>query len=241
MNRSIKILSISLLLTLASAVSAQTSVTCGIIEIDGPATVDPGKPLVLKVKVLQISKPEFKWSLSVGEVSKGQGTDEITVETDWLGGLIVTATVELTGAPSGCKSSASRATEVNRPPPTRCAFDSYGDIKFEDEKARLDNFAIQISNYPGSSGLILMTAGQRTFKREAADRLDRARSYLVDFRGIDSSRIVTVDCGFTQDLTATLWVVPPKVTFPECNTVGQIPLSEVKFTKPRAKSPKKPR
>lgn len=207
MNRSLQILSILFILALASAVSAQTPVTCGVVDIYGPATVDPGKPLVFKVKVLQISKPEFKWSLSVGEISKGQGTDEITVDTAWLGGLIVTATVELTGAPSGCKTSVSRATEVNPPPPTRCAFDSYGDIKFEDEQARLDNFAIQVLNYPGSSGLILMSAGQRTFKREAADRLARAKSYLVGFRGIDSSRIITADCGFTPDLTPTLWVL----------------------------------
>ena len=240
MKRAIQIFSISFMLMFASAVSAQTPVTCGIVDIDGP-TVDPGKPLVFKVKLLQTSKQEFKWSISAGTIIKGQGTDEITVDTAGLAGQEVTATAELIGAPAGCKNVASITAGVNPPPPTRCAFDSYGDIKFEDEQARLDNFAIQISNYPGSSGLILMSAGQKTFKREAADRLDRARSYLVDFRGIDSSRIVTVDCGFTTDLTATLWVVPAGASFPECNTVGQIPLSEVKFTKPRPKSSKKPR
>ena len=38
------------------------------------------------------------------------------------------------------------------------------DIKFEDEKARLDNFAIQLMNDPHSSGLILMVAGQKRSK-----------------------------------------------------------------------------
>ncbi len=239
MKRAIQILSIFLLLTLASAVSAQT-VTCGIVEIDGPATVDPGTTLVFRVKVLQVSKPEFKWNISVGTIVGGQGTDTISVDTVGLAGQQVTVTVELASVPFGCNNSASKTTGVAPPPPTQCAFDSYGDIKFEDEQARLDNLAIQVLNWQGR-GLIQMAAGQKTFKGEAAYRLARAKSYLVGFRDIDSSRIITADCGFTTDLTTTLWVVPPGATLPECNTVGQIPLSEVKFTQSRPKSSKKRR
>ncbi|HKU76879.1 MAG TPA: hypothetical protein VJR02_23410 [Pyrinomonadaceae bacterium] len=38
MMRAIQILSLFLLLTFASVVSAQTPVTCGIVEIDGPSS-----------------------------------------------------------------------------------------------------------------------------------------------------------------------------------------------------------
>ena len=241
MSRSIQILSFVLLLTFASVVSAQTPATCGIVEIDGPSEVDPGKPLFFKVKLLQISKPEIKWSVSAGTIVGGQGTEAISVDTVGLAGQRVTATVELIGAPSGCNNSASKSTGVAPPPLHRCALDSYGDIDFENEKARLDNFAIQVLNTQGSGGLIQMSAGQVTFKGEAAYRLDRAKSYLVGFRKIDPSRIITADCGFTTELTTTLWVVPPGATLPECNIFGQIPPSEVKFTKPRPKSSKKRR
>jgi hypothetical protein len=242
MNRSIQILSIAFMLALASAVSAQISVPCGIVEIDGPSNADAGAPLVFKVKVTNTSNPEFKWNVSVGVIIKGQGTDEITVDSAGLSGQTVTATVELIGAPSGCKNSASTTTPVIISD-FFCglAFDQYGDIRFEDEKARLDNFAIQISSDPHSSGLIQMYAGQETFKREASYRLGRARAYLVNFRKIDSGRLVTVDCGFTQDLTLKLSIVPQEATFPECDPIGQIPLSEVKFTKPRPKPRKKRR
>ena len=242
MNRRIQILSICLMLTFACVVSAQVPAPCAAVDIDGPATVDPGTPLVLKAKVSNASTPEFKWSVSAGTIIKGQGSDEITVDIAGLSGLTVTVTVELVGAPLACKASASRTTEVPIPP-FRCAmaFDEYGDLKFEDEKARLDNFAIQLFNDPQFRGLIMMSAGQRTFEGEAAYRLDRARSYLVKVRGIDSTRIVTLDCGFTQDLTTTLRIVPDGATLPECDTFGQIPLSEVKFTKPRPKSSKKRR
>jgi hypothetical protein len=244
MNRSIQILSILVLLTLVSGVSAQTPEPCA-IEIDGPASVDPGTPLVFKVRVtgkLQTATPEFKWWLSLGTISKGEGTDEITIDTAGLAGLTLTATAELTGAPSGCKNVASITTTITLPPPPSCPFDQYGDIKVEDEQARLDVFVIQIFNSAESRGLILMYAGKETFKGEAAYRLQRAKSYLSDFRGLDPSRIIAVDCGFTREPRAILYVVPEGVTsIPGCDSSAQIPLSEVKFTKPRPKSAKKRR
>ena len=110
MNRWLQILSISFMLTLASVVSAQ--VPCGIVDIDGPAYAPSEEPVVLKVKVSNTSKPEFKWSVSAGTIVKGQGTDEITVDTNGLVSTDVIATVELTGAPPGCKNSASKTTQL---------------------------------------------------------------------------------------------------------------------------------
>jgi len=242
MNRTVQVLSIVFMLAVASVVSAQAPVKCGIVEIVGPSEVDPGTPLVFKAKVLETSKSEFNWIVSQGTISKGQGTDEITIDTAGLGGLVITATAEVIGLPAGCNSVASITAGIKPPPPTSgCPFDEYGDIRFEDEQARLDNFAIQIANQPGSSGQILMFAGQRTFKKEAAYRLGRAKSYLVDYRGIDSSRIRIVDCGFAKDLMISLMIVPAGAKFLECKDYIRIPLSEVKFTKPHPKSSKKRR
>ena len=243
MNRSIQILSVFLLLTLASVVSAQTPSTCGIVGIDGPATVTPGEPLIFKVRSTgtpHTTKPEFKWKVSGGTITDGQGTDQITIDTAGLGGLQIIITAELSGASLGCNGSASATTQV-APPPIACGlgFDAFGDIKFEDEKARLDNFAIQLTNEPLSSGYILMTAGQETFQNEAAKRLDRTRSYLVNVRGIDSERVITLDCGFTTDLTVKLYIAPLGSTPPPCSIFIEIPISEVKFTKPRPKASKK--
>ena len=77
-----------------SAVSAQTSETCS-IEIDGPSTVEHDKPLVFKIKVngkLPTATPEFRWFLSLGTISKGEGTNEITVDIAGLAGQTLTAT-----------------------------------------------------------------------------------------------------------------------------------------------------
>jgi hypothetical protein len=239
MRRSIQLLAVFLLLLFASAIRAQTPVNCGIVDIDGPSTVEPGTSVVFKVKItgpIHTTKPEFKWNLSVGTIMTGQGTDEITVDTVGLGGQDVIITVELSGAPRDCRALASRTMQVT-PAPIACGkpFDLYGDIKFEDEEARLDNFAIQLMNQPlAATGTILLSAGKETYHNEARERLDRIKSYLVDVREIDPVRIVTIDCGFDSILTTTLYIVPPGIAPPQCIN-NAIPFSEVKFTKPRPK------
>ncbi len=240
MRRLIQILLVTLTLTSASAM-AQTA-TCGIIDIEGPSQADPDKPLAFKVKttgIVHTTNPEFKWKLSAGAIMTGQGTSEITVDTAGLGGQEVNVVVELAGAPPGCKGVASKTVQLKLPSPTGCAFDSYGDIKFNDEMARLDNFAIQLMNQPLSSGHILMFAGQVTFERETEERLSRAKSHLVETREVDPNRIVTVDCGFSTEMTVQLWVVPLGANLPACSPEIEVPFPVVKFTKPRSKSSKK--
>ena len=105
--------------------------------------------------------------------------------------------------------------------------------------ARLDNIVVQLMNQPLSHVHILMFAGQVTFQRETEEQLSRAKSYLVETREVDPNRIVTVDCGFSIDLSVQLWVVPLGAAFPVCSREKEVPFSDVKFTKPRPRSSKK--
>jgi hypothetical protein len=245
MYRSIQILHVLLLLAFGAVAGAQTPLTCGIIDIDGPAKVVPGTAVVFKAKMTGLShtgKPELRWTVSAGTISSRQGTGEISVDTAGLGGVDVIATAELLGAPLGCNGSASRTTHVELPVVT-CGLplDGYGDIAFEDEKARLDNFAIQLLNDPLLVGYILMSAGQKTFAGETTERLDRAKTYLVNVRETDPTRVVTVDCGFSQDLMIRLYIAPLDATAPVCSSYLTIPFDQIKFTKPRPKPTKKQR
>jgi hypothetical protein len=98
-------------------------------------------------------------------------------------------------------------------------FDEYGNIKFNDEKARLDNYAIQLQNQPGSTGVIIAYG---SCEGEAQARADRAKDYLVNTRGIEAGRITTIDGGCRSDLTVQLWVVPSGATAPAADTTGAV-------------------
>lgn len=69
-------------------------------------------------------------------------------------------------------------------------FDRYGRLTWENEKARLDNFAIQLTMEPEAVGYFLVQAGKLSCKGEAQAHLQRARHYLMKVRHIPWNRVV---------------------------------------------------
>lgn len=98
--------------------------------------------------------------------------------------------------------------------PTR-PFDQFGDIKCEEEMARLDNFAIQLQNSPRYRGEIIYFAGKMAGDKwpkrgETEARVERIRTYLTKRRGIPSASLVVIDGGFSTVFRVVLWAVPPE-------------------------------
>ncbi len=116
-------------------------------------------------------------------------------------------------------------------------FDTYGRIARNDEKARLDNFAIQLQNDPGAQGYIIAYGGRRGPAGEAQTRADFAKNYLVNSRGIDPGRLVTVDGGFREEATTELWLVPSGATPPTASP--NVDASEVQTTRPPRRAPRR--
>src|SRR5258706_10461385 len=87
------------------------------------------------------------------------------------------------------------------------AFDEYGSICWEDEKARLDNFAIALLNDDRTTlGHIIVYDGRRACRGEAVARAIRAKKYLVEYRRVEADRIVWRWGGDPKDLSTTLLV-----------------------------------
>jgi hypothetical protein len=219
------------LLIYSSSLVAPSTQPCPLISVDAVDKVDNGAPLVFtaRVNISEVSAEslKYRWWISIGTITAGKTSPSITVDTVGLGGQVITATVEAAGAESSCAKS--KTVVVNPLPPPMDPFDSYGDIRFSSEKARLDNFAIQIQNYPGSRGAMFTYAGKETYKGEALDRLRRAKNYLVKVRGLKPERILTIDAGYATDVTTYLVVVPPGANVPIFES--RLPVTEVRFTK----------
>jgi hypothetical protein len=131
------------------------------------------------------------------------------------------------GAPAGLGDN------LNNPPPRK--FDEYSNIPFTDEKARLDNLAIHLLQEPEMNGYIIAYAGRRSRAGAAQARADRAKKYLVNKRGIERRRVVTIDGGYREDLEVELYALPRGVSAPSPNPT--VDASEVQIIKsPRAKN-----
>jgi len=187
---------------------------CPNISIYCPDTVTIGAPVTFTAEISGGTMgvtPVYNWKVSAGTITGGQGTPTITVDTTGLGGQPITATVEVGGYNLNC--TATCTTQVPAPLLSR-KFDEYPNVRFNDEKARLDNFAIQLQNEPSAQGYIIAYGGRSGRAGEAQLRANRARDYLVNERGIEAGRIVTIDGGIRDNLTVELWVVPQGATPP---------------------------
>jgi hypothetical protein len=188
---------------------------CPTVSVSCPGDVEQGSAITYSSSLSSSANVTYNWSVSAGTISSGQGTSSITVDTAGLAGQTVTATVEVGGLDPACSRTASCSTSVRPLPVQAQKFDEYGNIKFNDEKARLDNYAIQLQNQPGAQGYIIAYG---SCAGEAQARADRAKDYLVNTRGIDAGRIVTMDGGCRSDLSVELWIVPTGATPPAAST-----------------------
>ncbi len=196
---------------------------CPTVSVSCPSEVDPNQPITFTASVSGGEAGAtftYNWSVSAGTITSGQGTSTITVDTANLGGQSVTATVSIGGADPSCTgTTASCTTTVKVPPREPTKFDEYGNIRFNDEKARLDNYAIQLQQDPSSTATIIVYG---SCAGEAQQRGDRAKDYLVNTRGIEAGRITVVDGGCRADLTVQLWIVPQGSTPPQVDTSGAV-------------------
>jgi hypothetical protein len=87
-------------------------------------------------------------------------------------------------------------------------FDEFGDLLLTERKARLDNFAIQLQNEPGTRGFIIAYRSYRDLPGLSSRLLGPMKEYLVNSRGIPADRVVTVDGGEASCLMHEFWIVP---------------------------------
>jgi hypothetical protein len=216
--------------------------TCPTVDVSCPDTASAGQSVTFTANVSGGDAgvtPTFNWTVSAGTISSGQGTSSITVDTTGLGNQTVTATVDVGGYDRECRVTDSCSTAIGVLAEARL-IDRYGNVRFNDEKARLDLFAVELQNNPGAQGYIIAYGGRRGRAGEAQARADRARDYLVNTRGIDASRITTVDGGFREDLEVELWLVPTGATAPTASPT--VDASEVQtITAPRRRAPRRRR
>src|SRR5207237_10676162 len=137
---------------------------------------------------------------------------------------------EVGGVDPSCGRTASCSTPVRPIPRAPVKFDTYGNIRFNDEKARLDNFAIQLQNEPTAQGYII---GYGSCDAEGQTRANRAKDYLVNTRGIDAGRITVIDGGCMPELKVELWVCPSGAAAPVPETAGAVsPCPDCKQARP---------
>jgi hypothetical protein len=181
---------------------------CPNVSISCPDSITENAPVTFTATINGGSgsvRPSYNWNVSAGRIISGQGTPSITVETGGLAGQTIRASLDVGGYGMPCPASCAVSVPIVVKPHK---FDEYYDIARNDEKARLDNYAIQLQSEPGTQGYIIVYPSRRARANEAQARAKRISDYLVNSRGIDPSRFTVTMGPQREDWLFELWIVP---------------------------------
>lgn len=120
--------------------------------------------------------------------------------------------------------------QVTGDPHSVLKFDEYGGSTLSEGPKRLDIFARQLRAEPNMQGYIIAYAGRRARVGEAQARVERAKAYLINKRGIEGARITTVDGGYREELTVELFIGAKGASIPTPSPT--ICPSEVQIARP---------
>jgi hypothetical protein len=217
------------------------------VNISAPVSVNDGDLITFTSDVAYSgSAPlSYTWTVSPADarIVSGVGTATITVDSTGLGSQRVTATlvVDDGSGNSMCRQQAQASTGIvpKKPPEIECKpFDQFQSVAFDDDKARLDNLAIELQGAPDSQAYIIIYAG-RTSRAGQADMLGkRTTDYLVNQRGVDARRITIVNGGYRDTDFIEIWICPPGAKTPQPTPTVQP--GDVKPAQERTR-PRKPR
>lgn len=175
----------------------------------------------------------YNWKIlpSTARILTGAGSPTITVDSTGLGGqrIVATLTADDGSSDPSCAQSAqavSVITPLEKKIIVAQEFDECNNCTFDDQKARLDNLAIDLQNDPSTRAYIIAYGGRMSPLGQVEVLMSRARDYLVTQRGIDASRLTVVNGGFREEDSVELWTVPSGAASPR--PTPTVPASEMK-------------
>ena len=143
-------------------------------------------------------KVSYQWTVTSGQIVKGQGTSSIKAIAD--NSHSITATVEVQGLPAECGQAIASMSVFTEPAPSVQQIDEFGSLPLEKIKLRLDRLAYQLRNQPGARGYII-SSGKWALSGSA-------QNYLSREHNLEPGRIVYVQRKAKRPLKIKLYVVP---------------------------------
>ncbi|HEX5884073.1 MAG TPA: hypothetical protein VFY67_05970, partial [Pyrinomonadaceae bacterium] len=141
---------------------------CPAIEIVCPTTIGIDQPLTFSSRysggVPANINPAYNWTISAGTIIEGQGTSTIKVDTTGLAGQTVRASLSMGGYTLEC--AADCGVTIPLPKLNSRKFDEFPDISRNDEKARLDNFGIELQSDPTATAYVIVYPGKSSKRGE---------------------------------------------------------------------------
>jgi hypothetical protein len=194
------------------------------VNISAPKQVTEGEIITYTADVAYsgTNSLRYNWKVtpSSARIISGQSSPTLTVDSTGLGSQRITATLTADDGSSYPECSQTvQAVSAIAPLEKKIIvaqeFDECNSCSLDDQKARLDNLAVELQNDPSTRAYILAYGGRMSPLGQVEKLMSRSRDYLITQRGIDASRIVVVNGGFREEDSVELWIVPSGAAAPK--------------------------
>jgi hypothetical protein len=200
------------------------------VNISAPSQVTEGEIITFTADITYTGTAPIKYTWKVTPASasiiNGLGTATLNVDSTGLGGqrIIATLTADDGSSDPACVQSAQAVAVIA--PIKKIAivareYDECNHCTFDDQKARLDNLAVELQNDPTTRAYIIAYGGRMSPVGQVEKLMTRAREYIVTQRGISASRLTVVNGGFREDDSVELWIVPSGASAPQATPTVQ--------------------
>ncbi len=200
------------------------------VSVSAPERINEGEIITFASDVEYGGNSGLKYAWTItpksARVISGAGTPTINVDSTGLGGQRIIATLSVSdgSADPSCLQTAQSVALVIAPERKVIVareFDECNNCTFDDQKARLDNLAVELQNDPSTKAYIIAYGGRTSPIAQVDVLMKRARSYMIDQRGIDGSRLVIINGGFREGDSVELWIVPSGAAPPRATPTVQ--------------------
>ncbi|HEU4767214.1 MAG TPA: hypothetical protein VFS77_07555 [Pyrinomonadaceae bacterium] len=200
------------------------------VQVSAPEKVNEGEIITFAGDAVYSGTSGLKYTWTVNpsraRIISGEGTPTITVDSTGLGGqrIIATLAVDDGSADPTCRQTAQSVAYIVAPEKKVIVareFDECHNCTFDDQKARLDNLAVELQNDPSTTAYIIAYGGKNSPLAQVDVLMKRARNYIVEQRGIDASRLVMINGGFREADSVELWIVPAGAAVPRATPTVQ--------------------
>ena len=194
------------------------------VNISAPKQVTEGEIITYTADVAYSGDAALKYNWKVtpssARIISGLGSPTLNVDSTGLGGQRITATLTADdgSADPACAQTAQAVSVVaalEKKVIVAREFDECNSCSLDDQKARLDNLAVELQNDPSTRAYILAYGGRMSPLGQVEKLMSRSRDYLLTQRGIDASRITVVNGGFREEDSVELWIVPSGAAAPK--------------------------
>lgn len=194
------------------------------VNISAPKQVTDGEIITYTADVSYNGTAALRYTWKVtpssARIISGSGTPTLNVDSTGLGGQRITATLTADdGSTDPSCAQSAQAVSLIAPLEKKVIvaqeFDECNSCSLNDQKARLDNLAVELQNDPSTRAYIIAYGGRMSPLGQVEKLMTRAREYLTAHRGIDASRLTVVNGGFREDDSVELWIVPSGAAAPQ--------------------------